>query len=82
MQIELNRIYRSNLQEHEDVTRRKRIYYNSIESIEEDEGDICEVTLTWGEKMLVRGDYETLLNRLETIKQEMEDEERKRDLLG
>lgn len=82
MEIEVNRIYSNNLKEHPDATRRKRIYYSSIESIEEEEDGHTEITLSWGEKMVIDMSYDAFEIKLETIKQELEDEARNRDILG
>lgn len=82
MEIEVNRVYSNHIKEHPDVTRKKKIYYSSIDSIEEEEGGYTEITLTWGEKIRIDMSYDAFDIKLETIKKELEDDAKRRDILG
>ncbi len=82
MEIEVNRVYRADFKETDDIIKKKKIYYNSIDSVEQSDMGYTEITLAWGEKILINEEYDKLNVRLEKIKKQLEDDAKRKDILG
>jgi hypothetical protein len=83
MEILVNRVFRNSVQDHEDVIKKKWLYLNDIDSIEESVEHEGYTTIYIGSQdILVNEDIKELYKRFKTIKEELIDEARNRELLG
>ena len=82
MEITLMRVYDNEVPEHLPVTKRKKVYVDTIESIEESltNKNYTKVTLANGEEFQISEFYDSIEERIQSIFEERKDEERRREL--
>ena len=82
MELEINRVYIGNYKEYSPVIRRKKIFYNAIECFEEEDDGRTELTMAWGEKMIIDLSYDATEIMLEEFKKQLEAEAKGNDIIN
>jgi competence transcription factor ComK len=82
MEITLSRVYDNDVPEHKPVFKKKKVYLDTIESIEESINNInyTKITLANGDEFQINESYASIENRIETLLEDKKDEERNRHL--
>lgn len=80
MNIIVKRVFGNDVPEHHDVIRRRLMYLQDIDSIEESitDSNCTKLYLKSGEEILVKESFDALMERIEIIKEE----EKRNDIIG